>query len=93
MGTYFTKDEEIDLYLSLDQEYYYPGDIVSGVAYLHAKSTRKYQNMQIAVAGQEYLRWQEGSGNNYRSYRNIQHTYEASFDMHDFSGTVATGKY
>lgn len=42
MGTYFTKDEDIDLYLSLDQEYYFPGDMVSGVAYLHVKSKSKY---------------------------------------------------
>ena len=37
MGAHFTKDKAIDIYVTLDDDYYLPGGTVKGNVYLDAK--------------------------------------------------------
>lgn len=93
MGSSYHKDEKVEIFMDINREYYVAGQEVHGCAYLDVKEQRSYSCMQILVNGQEYVYWSEGSGKNRRSYSNRHHSYENSFTLHNFQGTVPQGQY
>jgi hypothetical protein len=38
MGVGATKDKNIDLYIELNKQYYYPGDVIEGEAYVNVNN-------------------------------------------------------
>lgn len=93
MGSSYTKDENIDLYIYNNKQYYVAGEYVEGEVYLNAKATRSYSNICIKIEGEEYVYWSEGSGKNRRSYSNRHKSYNAHILLVDFHGTVNQGQY
>lgn len=49
MGSTYTKDEAIDLYIGTNKQFYIPGEYVEGDVYLNAKTFREYSNICLRI--------------------------------------------
>lgn len=93
MGTGYSKDKNIDLYLFTNKQYYVAGEYVEGQVYLNAKVLSSYSNICIKIFGEEYVYWSEGSGKNRRSYSNRYNSYNGHILLVDFHNKVDAGQY
>lgn len=75
MGLSFSKDKNIDIYLNVDKQYYISGETVNGEVYLNVKVTRAYLRLAVKLIGEEYVSWNEGSGEDQRSESKKEKNY------------------
>lgn len=93
MGSGYSKDKNIDLYLFTNKQYYVAGEYVEGQVYLNARAPSSYSNICIKIFGEEYVYWSEGSGKNRRSYSNRYNSYNAHILLVNFHNKVDQGQY
>lgn len=79
MGSGYTKDGYIDIYLETTQHVYCAGSYVEGTVYVNSKAKRNYKTLLLKLQGVEYVYWTEGSGKYQRYYSNTKNTYNYSF--------------
>lgn len=93
MGSSFKKDENVDIYMSTNKQYYIAGEYVEGEVYLNIRKDRSYSNLCLRLEGIEYVYWTTGSGKNRRSHSNTYKSYEMHNLLVDFHGTANQGQY
>ena len=93
MGSSYTKDDSVDLYLNTNKQFYVAGEYVEGEVYLNMKANREYSNLNIRIEGVEYVRWTTGSGKNRRTHSNTYKSYDFYNLLVDFHGIVKQGQY
>ena len=51
MGSSFTKDSNVTIFMNVNKQYYVAGEFIEGEIYLDVKADRPYSNLLLFIIG------------------------------------------
>ncbi|CAK69837.1 unnamed protein product (macronuclear) [Paramecium tetraurelia] len=95
MGNSQRKSDYGDIAIRTEQPFYFAGDLARGNIYLNiCKTGYKGNIIEFTIVGKEKTEWDEGSGDEQRTYRGKNKFYSQSIPIYTFQNQIAEiGQY